>query len=332
MRTNSLACLCAVAGLGLVGCPGPEVTPPDTNVAFPSDTGPRDAGRDARGDSGPVDAFVARDTGAVDTGVAVDMGVGIDAFAESDAGVDAFVMSTEDAFGLDAFSTIDAFAPDAFVVLPMDAGRDAFVRSDAGRDAFAVDADRDAFIGPDAFHGDAFLPACAPATHLVINEIDYDQTATDTAEFIEIFNPTSAAVSLAGYTVVGINGSTAPGPEYARIALTGTIAAGGYVVVTASGSTVAGSMFTLPLAIQNGDPDGVLLLGPSGIVDAAIYGGTMTTAMLTSGGATMITESGSIGDDPVVGSLSRRPNGCDRDMPTMDWYITPVATPGAANP
>jgi hypothetical protein len=32
-------------------------------------------------------------------------------------------------------------------------------------------------------------PACPAATHLVLNEIDYDQSGSDTAEFVEIFNP-----------------------------------------------------------------------------------------------------------------------------------------------
>ena len=353
MRTNSLACLCAVAGLGLVGCPGPEVIPDDTNIGF-TDTGPRDAGRDARGDSG------AGDSGARDTGSMLDTGVAEDAFAEADAGVDAFMMATEDAFGLDAFG-LDAFAPDAFVVVPMDAGRDAFVGSDAGRDAFigpdagrdafAADANRDAFIGPDAFHGDAFLPACAPATHLVINEIDYDQTGADTAEFVEIFNPTSAAVPLAGYALVAVNGAATGAPvplqrEYARIALTGSIAPGAYIVVTAMGSTVAGSTFTLPAAIQNGGnadapaPDGVVLMNGTTVVDAAVYEVTPTVTIASFGPSsgstpvTVVTENAGIGTDPAGAmqeSLSRRPNGCDRDTPMMDWYVT-APTPGAANP
>ncbi len=39
----------------------------------------------------------------------------------------------------------------------------------------------------------------APAVSLVINEIDYDQPSTDTAEFIEIKNTGSSAVNLDGY-------------------------------------------------------------------------------------------------------------------------------------
>ena len=349
MRTNSLAYLCAVAGLGLVGCPGPVVTPPDTNVGF-SDTGPRDAGRDARGDSGAVDAFVASDTGC-DGGHActggVDTGTAIDAFAESDAGADAFVVAN-DAFGIDAFSVLDAFGPDAFV-LPMDAGRDAFIGPDAGRDAFVgPDAGRDAFTRPDAFHGDAFLGACAPATHLVINEIDYDQPGAtpDAAEFVEIFNPTAASIDLTGVNLVLVSGSS-PFREYGRVALTGMVASGGYVVVTAAASSAGAFGVMLPATatrftftgmgltdrIQNGAPDAVVLVNGATVVDAAAYEGAVTRFLPPTGATeTAIMESASIGADSNTepGSLARRPNGCDRDTPMMDWYVT-APTPGAAN-
>jgi len=172
-------------------------------------------------------------------------------------------------------------------------------------------------------------PACPAATHLVINEIDYDQTGADTAEFVEIHNPTSAAIDLAGYALVAVNG-TAAGPEYARVALTGSIAAGGYVLVTAMGSTVAGATLSLPMPMQNGMPDGIVLVGPTGIVDAAIYEGTMPMVTLMGATAVALAESGSIGTDGGADGLSRRPNGCDRDMPTMDWAAAPL-TPGAAN-
>ena len=42
---------------------------------------------------------------------------------------------------------------------------------------------------------------------LVINEIDYDQPSTDTAEFIEIRNNGSSPVDLAGWTLELVNGN-----------------------------------------------------------------------------------------------------------------------------
>lgn len=173
--------------------------------------------------------------------------------------------------------------------------------------------------------------ACPPATHLVINEIDYDNPGTDTAEFVELFNPTSAAIDLTGHALVQING--ADSREYGRVALSGTIAAGGYLLVTAMGSSVPGATHSFPVALQNGAPDGVLLLGPGNvIIDAAIYEGTMTSATLAGGAVLSIAESGSIGADLNTGdvSLSRFPNGCDRDTPALDWQVRAL-TPGATN-
>ena len=43
---------------------------------------------------------------------------------------------------------------------------------------------------------------------VVINEIDYDQPGTDTAEFIELFNSSSSIISLDNYSIDLINGST----------------------------------------------------------------------------------------------------------------------------
>ena len=43
-------------------------------------------------------------------------------------------------------------------------------------------------------------------TAIIINEIDYDQPGTDTAEFIELFNSGGLAVSLDNYSIGIING------------------------------------------------------------------------------------------------------------------------------
>jgi hypothetical protein len=169
---------------------------------------------------------------------------------------------------------------------------------------------------------------CAPATHLVINELDYDQPSTDTAEFVELYNPTASAISLAGLTLVHVDGAT--GNELGRVALTGSLAAGAYLVVQGMGSTVAGATLTLSSAMQNG-PDGVVLVGPDGVVDAAMYEGSIASVTLMGGMALAISESASIGSDPGAGALGRTPNACDRDMPGADWSLRTAATPGAAN-
>ena len=64
-----------------------------------------------------------------------------------------------------------------------------------------------------------FIPACVLLTllllatgrsavgQLVINEVDYDQPSTDTAEFIELQNVGADAVELSDFTLELINGS-----------------------------------------------------------------------------------------------------------------------------
>src|SRR5204863_456180 len=74
--------------------------------------------------------------------------------------------------------------------------------------------------------------AAAPAGRLVINEVDYDNVGTDSAEFIEIYNPSAAAVNLGNLAVVLVNGQTST--EYARVNLSlagSSLAAGAYLVI-----------------------------------------------------------------------------------------------------
>ena len=158
-------------------------------------------------------------------------------------------------------------------------------------------------------------------THLVINEIDYDQVGADTAGFIEIANTGSSAASLEGIAVVLVNGGD--GAEYARRALTGSLAAGAKVVVD--------------LDAQNGAPDGVALVDTAAgtLLDALSYEGSITNA--TIGTATYDLVEGAalpvdVADSNTVdSSLARIPDGRDTGDAASDWAFTTTATPGAAN-
>ena len=73
--------------------------------------------------------------------------------------------------------------------------------------------------------------ARAPAvTHLVLNEVDYDNVGADNREFVEVFNGTGAPVDLGDKAVVLVNGLT--GTEYTRVALgPNCLASNQYLVV-----------------------------------------------------------------------------------------------------
>jgi cysteine-rich repeat protein len=188
---------------------------------------------------------------------------------------------------------------------------------------------------------------------LVINEIDYDMTSTDSAEFVEIYNGTGAEVSLAGLAYVGINGgASGDGAEVAnsRIALdaTGftTLPAGGYLVIGASAiqsSIPAGSLF-IPFAgatdnIQNGAPGAVALIDTVAktVIDSLSYEGEITAATITGfagpvslvdGAATTLKDEGTA----ISGSMCRRgPNGRETHNDSLDWSLCSTPTPGAAN-
>lgn len=114
-----------------------------------------------------------------------------------------------------------------------------------------------------------------------LNEVDYDQSGTDMAEFIELVGPSGS--SLNGYVLEFFTGST--GAMYDSYDLSGqTIPADnvegfGFFVIGPAGFTNLDynpSGWTSN-AIQNGAPDGILLKLNGTIVDAISYEGDMST-------------------------------------------------------
>ena len=214
-----------------------------------------------------------------------------------------------------------------------------------------------------AVTGTASISVIEPPTGLVINEIDYDQLGTDGAEYVEIYNGTGAAVDFTNLALAFVNGSNVASVQYmqASLAGVGSLAAGGYLVVGTPGIAVApGStlftptVFTAPSptswpttnAIQNGDPDAVLLFNTATgrILDRFSYGNAgraVTTATVTgiSGSVTFVEGTaldGLIKDLATTalpnGALVRSPNGTDTNNANADWKLATTLTPGAANP
>jgi hypothetical protein len=174
----------------------------------------------------------------------------------------------------------------------------------------------------------------------VINEIDYDQPNTDTAEFIEIYNAANSPARLEGVAVVLVNGANLQ--EYSRVVLSGVLRAREFAVVASPLVAVPAGVLVFPFAlpddnVQNGTPDAVGLLDTEThlLLDALAYEGSVS-------GVTLAGESGTFGfvegtatgasdDLSPLRSLVRIPDGTDSDNAIVDWLLTLTPTPGATN-
>lgn len=171
--------------------------------------------------------------------------------------------------------------------------------------------------------------ARAASSTLVVNEVDYDQPGTDSAEFLEIKNVSGSAVSLSGHAVVLVNGNAGGAAVYQTIALPPvSLAAGGYFVVCGDAAGVADCDLDVTPdtnLIQNGSPDAVAITSAGTLVDAVSYEGN-TGAPYTEGSGTGLV------DDPAEVSLgiSRFPDGIDSDRNNVDLSARCI-TPGAPN-
>ncbi|HVK89676.1 MAG TPA: lamin tail domain-containing protein [Kofleriaceae bacterium] len=196
-----------------------------------------------------------------------------------------------------------------------------------------------------------FMPVVA-ANHLVLNEVDYDQASTDASSFIEIYNPTNAAIPLANFTVVYVNGGSTGGPTGTvygtpvALSTAGTeLAAGGYLVIRNTAVTIPGGVLSIDVGtgdfLQNG-ADGIALIDTdtNTLVDALHYaspangvGAGITMATISGFAATVSLVEGTVfaTADTQTGSLARTPNGKDTDNASADWALATTPTPGAAN-
>ncbi len=160
---------------------------------------------------------------------------------------------------------------------------------------------------------------------LVINEIDYDQPSTDTAEFIELENVGSTVEDLSAYSLRLVNGAN--NTVYATYPLPPVnLEPGAYFVVCANAANVPNCNHDVSPdtnLIQNGNPDAVALLLGSQIVDTISYGGAVPG--YTEGGAAT-TDSSSLAEQ----GLSRCPDGGDTQNNATDFAFRPIS-PGEAN-
>jgi len=160
---------------------------------------------------------------------------------------------------------------------------------------------------------------------VVINEIDYDQPGTDTAEFIELFNSGTSAVSLSNYSVELINGTNST--SYRTIDLSGfSIDANSYFVMCGDASLVANcnySFTSINSWFQNGAPDAVALYENANLLDSLSYEGLLPG--FTEGDVLTASDSST-----ETMSISRLPNGFDSNNNNTDFQLGCI-TPGSSN-
>lgn len=177
----------------------------------------------------------------------------------------------------------------------------------------------------------AFAGAPA-AAQVVINEVDYDQVGTDTAEFLELKNVGSAAVNLDDYTVELVNGTGGGASVYDTINLPNVnLAPGDYYVICANAATVPNcDLDDSPETdfIQNGAPDAIGLRLSGVLVDAVSYEGNSGSPYLEGTGTPTATASDS--NTVAYIGLSRFPDGTDTNSNSGDFSLRCI-TPGAAN-
>lgn len=165
------------------------------------------------------------------------------------------------------------------------------------------------------------------AAELVINEIDYDTPNTgDPDEFIEIYNPGSSAIDLAGYRFELVNGSN--GDTYATFTYSGNtaLAGRGYLVITKKQTIYDAASEPKELvteSLQNG-PDAIRIVevATGRVVDAVHYKGPVAGA---GEGSPAGSDSGTASK-----SIGRCANGFDSDDNSID-FRSMDSTPGAAN-
>ena len=158
---------------------------------------------------------------------------------------------------------------------------------------------------------------------LVINEIDYDQPGSDTAEFVEIYNTGPDPVDLFEYRLEFWNGAS--NTLYNAFSLVGILAPGDFHVVCASATTVPNcdqDVSPDSNLIQNGAPDAVVLTRLTVIIDAVSYEGDVPGYVEGSGA----------GADTAAPfeSINRYPDGVDTDDNSADFHLR-CATPGEPN-
>lgn len=266
--------------------------------------------------------------------------VGADAVASGlslgNASSNADIVRVVDCLGFPADTLIygepntDAFADDsgqvATSLAPVPGSGESLQRLEDGYDTdqcgadFAVTAEPT----PGAPNPTVEPVVCVPSVGgVVVNEILPDPDGSDDGlEWVELYNATDAAVSLAGWSLaVETDGGAVELPSDA------VIAPRGFWVL--AGSDVSGADAHAAFSIGNGtDTDAIALFDCAGTrVDTVLYGEAPNDDLQVDDNGQVVDPYGEPGSDE---SLARVTDGVDTDS-ADDWKIVGVTTMGASN-
>ncbi|MGJ9486362.1 ExeM/NucH family extracellular endonuclease [Actinotignum sp. GS-2025b] len=186
--------------------------------------------------------------------------------------------------------------------------------------------------------GVSLLPAFAApdGSGIVINEIytrGGSSGSTYTHKYVELYNPSSAAIDLSDLTL-GYSASHGKNIS-SKVALSGSLDAGAYLVVSAGSNGSNGVQ--LPEAatspINLGAKGGIVVLAPLSRIDAALADPATAIDLVGYGNASVAEgEAARVGSNSqmAANSASRIPNGADTNNNAADFSVVP-ATPGRAN-
>jgi hypothetical protein len=179
---------------------------------------------------------------------------------------------------------------------------------------------------------------------LIINEVDYDNVSTDTAEFVELYNASGAILPLNGLKVVLVNGATNAVYQTIDLSSSGQLAIGQYLVIAGQGVVVQNSAKRIdPLwsqdQLQNGSPDGLAIIDDvtHTLIDAVSYEGSITAAVISGFPAPVSLVEGTpipttVSDsNTTTMSLCRFPSGTDTNNAATDWTTCNTLTVAKKN-
>jgi hypothetical protein len=182
--------------------------------------------------------------------------------------------------------------------------------------------------------------AVASGDRLVLNEVNYGVGPNDPGQFVEVYNPSGAAVDLSGLALIFVHAGSL---ETMRVTLAsaGELPAGGFLVAADPSVVVDPGAIELPLPGTLALRGGVALfdLDAVSLVDALSYEVSITEATFDGvpGTWNLVEGNPTVWADSYTedGAMVRFPDGADTNDAATDWGVsgppTGSPTPGSPN-